>query len=89
MPLLVLFHTVSFKNLKNFYFFYVQKRMRKNFPCTVSYNRFVELERKVCVPLAVFVKMMCINEGIGISFIDSTPLQKIATSKGRNSTRHV
>ena len=89
MLLLVLFHTVSFKNLKSFYIFYVQKHMRKDFPCTVSYNRFVELERKVCVPLGVFVKIMCINEGIGISFIDSTPLRKIATSKGRNSTRHV
>lgn len=58
MTILILFHSASLKNLKSFYTFYVQKHMQKDFPQTVSYNRFVELQRKVCVPLAVFVKMM-------------------------------
>jgi hypothetical protein len=49
--------------------------MRKDFPGTVSYNRFVELQRKVCVPLAVFVKMIYPGNCTGISFIDSTPLR--------------
>ncbi|KAF5044752.1 hypothetical protein DSECCO2_488440 [anaerobic digester metagenome] len=70
MTTLILFHSVSFRNLKSFYVFYVQKHMLKDFPKTVSYNRFVELQRKVCVPLAVFVKMMCSGRCPGISFID-------------------
>jgi hypothetical protein len=49
--------------------------MQKDFPNTVSCNRCVELQRKVCVPLAVFVKMMCPGQCTGISFIDSTPLR--------------
>ncbi|MGI6717890.1 MAG: IS982 family transposase [Bacteroidales bacterium] len=75
MTILILFHSASFKNLKSFYVFYVQKHMQKDFPQTVSYNRFVELQRKVCVPLAVFVKMMCLGKCTGISFIDSTPIR--------------
>ncbi len=59
MTILLLFHFGSFKNLKSFYVFYVQKHMQKDFPATVSYNRFVELQPKMCIPLAVFVKMMC------------------------------
>lgn len=75
MTILLLFHFGAFKNLKSFYLFYVQKHMQKDFPATVSYNRFVELQRKVCIPLAVFVKMMCLGKCTGISFIDSTPLR--------------
>lgn len=75
MTILLSFHFGAFKNLKSFYVFYVQKHMQKDFPTTVSYNRFVELQRRVCIPLAVFVKMMCLGKCTGISFIDSTPLR--------------
>ncbi len=30
--------------------FYIQKHIKKEFPHTVSYNRFVELQRKACIP---------------------------------------
>lgn len=75
MTILILFHVSSVKNLKAFYKDYVQKYMQKDFPHTVSYNRFVELEKKVSIPLAIFVKMMCLGKCTGISFIDSTPLR--------------
>jgi hypothetical protein len=75
MTILILFHSGAFKNLKSFYVFYVQKHMKKDFPATVSYNRFVELQRKVSVPLAIFVKIICMGKCTGISFIDSTPLR--------------
>ncbi len=45
MTILLLFHlSAAFKNLKAFYVFYIQKHMGKEFPRTVSYNRFVELQ---------------------------------------------
>lgn len=47
----------------------------KEFPRTVSCKRFVELQRKVGVPMAIFVKMMCLGRYTGISFIDSTALR--------------
>lgn len=75
MTILVLFHYGSFKNLKHFYLFYVQKHMTNEFPETVSYNRFVELQKKCIIPLAILLKTCCLGKCTGISFIDSTPLR--------------
>ena len=74
MTILILFHFSSFRDLKHFYLF-VRSRMKSDFPHTVSYNRFVESERKVCIPLAVFLKMKALGQCTGISFIDSTPIR--------------
>ena len=60
---------------KHFYLQYVCKYMRHLFPKTVSYNRFVELERRAVVKLAILVKSVLMGKCIGISFIDSTPLR--------------
>jgi hypothetical protein len=49
--------------------------MRNEFPECVSYNRFVELQKKVVQPLGVFMKMHCLGNCTGISFIDSTTLK--------------
>ncbi|HEX8577569.1 MAG TPA: transposase, partial [Flavobacterium sp.] len=75
MTILVLFHYGSFKNLKHFYLHYVQKHMKNEFPQTVSYNRFVELQKKGIIPLGVFLKTLALGKCTGISFIDSTPLR--------------
>ncbi|HEX8575235.1 MAG TPA: IS982 family transposase [Flavobacterium sp.] len=75
MTILVLFHYGSFNNLKHFYLHYVQKHMKNEFPQTVSYNRFVELQKKAIIPLGVFIKTLALGKCTGISFIDSTPLR--------------
>ena len=62
MTILILFHSSSFRNLKHFYIF-VRVHMQKDFLHTASYNRFVELQRKV------------LDKCTGISFIDSTPIR--------------
>ena len=74
MTILILFHSSSFRNLKHFYLF-VRTHMQKDFPHTASYNRFVELQRKVCIPLAIFLRTKSLGQCTGISFIDSTPIQ--------------
>jgi hypothetical protein len=61
--------------MKHFYVYYVQKHMQKDFPETVSNNRFVELTKKVCVPMTLFLKTCCLGDCTGISFVDSTPLR--------------
>ena len=64
MTILILFHSSSFRNLKHFYIFiFVRVHMQKDFPHTASYNRFVELQRKVW------------DKCTSISFIDSTPIR--------------
>lgn len=75
MTILVLFHLKSYRNLKQFYINYVCKHMRDLFPDCVSYNRFVELQKKVIQPLAVYLKMRGLGQCTGISFIDSTTLK--------------
>ncbi len=39
-------------------------------PIVVSYNRFVELEREVVIPLALFIKKVLLGRCTGISFVD-------------------
>ena len=75
MTILVIFHLGCFRNLKHFYLFYVQKHLQKEFPHTVSYNRFVELCHKVCLPMTLFLKTCCLGNCTGISFVDSTPMR--------------
>ena len=75
MTILILFHDSGYRCLKHFYLQYVCKYMRHLFPKTVSYNRFVELERRAVVKLAVLVKQVLMGKCTGISFIDSTPLR--------------
>lgn len=75
MTIMVLFHHGQFRNLKHFYLYYVKTHMKGEFPGTVSYNRFVELQRKALLPMAIFLKTCCLGKCTGVSFIDSTPLR--------------
>jgi hypothetical protein len=59
--------------------------MRGYFPNTVSYNRFVELQQKAMLVLAVFVKTQCLSQCNGISFIDST---KVAVCNNKRIRRN-
>lgn len=55
--------------------------MRHLFPKAVSYNRFVELEMDVAMPLALFIKKVLLGKCTGISFVDSTPLRVCKTQR--------
>ena len=75
MTIMILFHFSGFKCLKHFYTQYVCPHMGHLFPTPVSYNRFTELERKVLVPLVLFLKKCLMGGCTGISFVDSTALR--------------
>lgn len=75
ITILVLFHMMGYRCLKHFYLDYVCKHMRDMFPNVVSYNRFVELQQSVMLPLTIFVKEVLLGECTGITFVDSTPLR--------------
>ena len=75
ITIMILFHSGQFRYLKHFYINYVQKHLCKDFPETVSYNRFVELQNKAVMPMVVFLQTCCLGECTGISFIDSTPIR--------------
>ena len=75
MLIMILFHGSGYRCLKHFYLEHVTKHLRHLFPHLVSYNRFVELEREVAIPLALFIKKVLLGKCTGISFVDSTPLR--------------
>jgi hypothetical protein len=75
MLIMILFHDLGYRCLKHFYLDKVCRHLRQLFPQVVSYNRFVELEREVALPLALFIKKVLLGKCTGISFVDSTPLR--------------
>lgn len=75
MLIIILFHCSGYRCMKHFYLEKVCKGMRHLFPVVVSYNRFVELQKDVAVPLAIFIKKVLLGRCTGVSFVDSTPLR--------------
>ena len=74
MVILILFHSGGFRCFKHYYKEYVCKHLKHLFPRQVSYNRFVELEKEVLLPMTIFIKKVLLGICTGISFVDSTPL---------------
>ena len=72
MLIMILFHGSGYRCFKHFYLEKVCKQLRHLFPKVVSYNRIVELEREVAVPLTLFIKKVLLGKCTGISFVDST-----------------
>lgn len=85
MTITVLFHLSGHRTLKHFYLYYVREHLQKEFPNTVSYNRFVELMQSNILPLTIYLKTCCMGECTGISFIDSTPLRACKNKRIRSN----
>ena len=75
MLIMNLFHTSGYRCFKHFYLEKVCKHLRHLFPKVVSYNRLVELEREVVIPLTLFIKKVLLGKCTSINFVDSTPLR--------------
>lgn len=74
MTILVLYHESGYKNLKSFYVQEIINHHSLEFRGLVSYNRFVELQRRCVLPLYFY---LACKRGTctGISFIDATALK--------------
>jgi hypothetical protein len=73
LSIAVYYHQSGYKTFKDYY-----KRsaeLKAAFPAITSYNRFVELQQKAFMPLAIFAKLQSSGLCDGISFIDSFPLR--------------
>jgi len=86
MTILIHFHQSHYRNFKAYYCQYVLVHLRKEFPCLVSYSRFVEFIPSVLLPLCGYLRLACFGDCTGISFIDSTSLdvclnQRISSHK--------
>lgn len=85
ITIMLLFHLGHFRNLKHFYLFYVKENLVNEFPDAVSYNRFVELQRKAVFPMVLFLKLCCLGKCTGLSFVDSTPIRVCHTKRERSN----
>ena len=85
ITILVCFHFGSFRNFKHYYMFFIGEHLKKEFPNQLSYNRFIQLESRVMVPLMMFLKLVCLGECTGITFIDST---KVAVCNNKRIKRN-
>ncbi|MEO5911441.1 MAG: IS982 family transposase [Pelobium sp.] len=75
ITILIAFHSGHFTNLKHFYLEHICLYYKEYFPNLVSYNRFVELQQRVAVPMMLFLKTHCLGNSRGINFIDSTHIK--------------
>jgi hypothetical protein len=75
ITLLIAFQSGHFTNLKHFYLNHICPYYKAYFPGLVSYNRFVELQQRVAVPMMLFLKTHCLGASRGINFIDSTHIK--------------
>ncbi len=75
MTIMILFQLSGIRCFKWFYNQYLVKHLSSEFPNLVSYNRFVELQKKALLPMALFAKTCCLGSCTGISFVDSTPIR--------------
>lgn len=79
ITILIAFHTGHFTNLKHFYIGHICPYYKDYFPGLVSYDRFVELQQRVAVPMMLFLKTHCLGSSRGINFIDSTISKYVIT----------
>lgn len=72
ITILIAFHSGHFTNLKHFYLEHTCLYYKDYFPNPVFYNRFLELQQRVAVPMMLFLKTHCLGRSKRINFIDST-----------------
>jgi hypothetical protein len=73
MTIIVLFHQSCFRNFKIFYINYVCAHLDKEFPCLISYSRFIGLMPTTLLFLCGYL-MAKRGMPTGISYVDSTPI---------------
>ena len=62
-------------DIKYFYKTCIEYIHKNDFPNALSYNRFVELSQQVILPMTMFLKMQCLGDCTGITYVDSTPIR--------------
>jgi len=67
------YHQSGYKTFKDYYT--RSAELEPAFTRLPSYNRFIELQQKALIPIALFAKLQSIGKCDGISFIDSFPLR--------------
>lgn len=83
MTIVIYYQQSGYKTFKDYYT--KSDELKSAFPGLTSYNRFVELQQKITMPLAIFTKLYALGKCDGNSYIDSFSLsvshQRISSHK--------
>lgn len=74
MSIMLYFPYSGYKTFKDYYTKH-ERFLRAAFPGLVSYSRFVELQQKAAIPMALFARCAGLASCSGLSFIDSSSLK--------------
>jgi hypothetical protein len=74
MTIMIYFPCSGYKTFKDYYI-RSHDTLQRAFPGLVSYNRFVELQQKAAIPMALFLRLCGLTSCSGVSFIDSFVLK--------------
>ena len=74
MAISISFHMSSYRNFKAYYFEYLNVHCSDIFPKLLSYNRIIELNPRMILPLSAYLLSKCNNKCTGINFVDSTTI---------------
>lgn len=75
MTIYIAFHLSGYSKFKTFYTEYVALHWQDMFPDLVSYERFNHLQKRLVIPLMLFLNQRCLGHSRGINYIDSTTLK--------------
>ena len=84
MTIMVLYQSSKYKDFKTFYETIINYFLKKYFKKTLSYNRFLTIEKKALIPLLAFLQYKK-GKKTGIYYVDSTPL---SVCKNQRIKRH-
>jgi hypothetical protein len=62
ITVLLPYHFGIFNNFKYFYMHYIRIHLHKEFPKTLSYSRFIQIELRVFAPLMFFLNTVCFGK---------------------------
>lgn len=75
MAICIYYHLSGYKCFKYYYKNCVLEELKSYFPQAVSYNRFIEIKKRVSMALFCFIHCRCLGEVTGVGYIDSTKLE--------------
>ena len=87
MTILICFHFNTYRNFKHYYLCYVKGYLKDYFPNAVSYNRFVELESRVAVQMALFWSCSALTN-VQASALSIVPASRSVTTSASRGTRY-
>jgi hypothetical protein len=71
MTIILYFYHSNYRDFKHYYLNHVCYHLKKDFPHLVSYNRFIELKRRVVIPMCAYLQSRQYPSS-EINFVDST-----------------